>query len=473
MGGSAADAAVAMAAALNLAEPCSTGIGGDAFALYFDPKTKKVSCLMGNGASSRHVSLALLAERGFGTGPGLQPLPRHHGLCVTVPGAVALWEDLLARHGSGNLTMSDVLAPAIEAAERGTVIHPVTAAQWAVSHLQGAEAMRVFKLPNKAPHGTSESGDELTHKPSNGSSMDRHTPAAGELFRNPDLASTFRQLAADGAQLGFYRGRIAAAVAAAVAQHGGVLDEEDLAHHRTEIAAPVAADYKGYRVYETPPPTHGVAALIALKLLEAVDARTGGSTENGQHIRRGDERQAHVMLECMRLAYSDALGLVCDPLCCEEKERAQLEALLSARYIAARAALVTETSAEVSPGDPSPYLEGDTVYFCCTDQWGGACSMINSNYTGFGTGKLFTVFCPFSSHSTVGIVPLGCGFTLQNRGHNVSLEPNHPNVAGPRKRPYHTIIPGLITRPVSGQDDEEEFYCVFGNMGGFMQPSEQ
>lgn len=244
-GGNAADAAVAMAAALNVLEPCSTGIGGDAFVLYYEAKTKEVHCLQGNGASSANISLDMLKKRGIGIGPGLSPLPFRSGLCVTVPGAPALWEDVIVKFGRRSL--SDALEPAITLAREGFPVSAVTAEQWQHTNtvLQNYEANRVFK-----PWG--------------------RYPKAGEIFKNPDLATTFETIAKHGVRKGFYSGRIGEAIVQAVKDYDGVLDLEDLAHHSTAEEKPISRVFRGYRVYETPPPTHGLAVLVALGILERI-----------------------------------------------------------------------------------------------------------------------------------------------------------------------------------------------------------
>lgn len=461
-GGNAADAAVAMAAALNVTEPCSTGIGGDAFALYFDAKTKKVSCLQGNGASGSAFTLELLNNRGIGDPQeGFHPLDAFSGLCCTVPGAAALWEDMIVDYGK--LPLAQVLQPAIELAEEGFAIGPVTADQWSTATLQGEEAFRVFRPGNK----------RIT---------------MGTFFRNPDLAVTFRTLAMEGAKKGFYQGRIAQAIVEACQEYDGVLSLDDLAAHVTARADPIAVDYHGVRVYQTPPPSQGLAVLLALQYIQAYERLHGGSLIPGantstaattaatadaspsspfapQWDRKFHVDEIHVTLECMRLAYCDALQYVADPRANPnaEQEAALLQHLLSDAHADERIRQVSvHTVQDITPGTiPAAFTEGETVYFCVVDNDGNACSFINSNYKGFGSG----------------IVPRGTGFTLQNRGHNFSLVRGHRNQAAPRKRPYHTIIPGLatyVTRSGNGDGEaegEEESLCaVFGNMGGFMQP---
>ena len=417
-GGTAADAAVAMAAALNVTEPCSTGIGGDAFALYYDASNNgKVTSFQGNGATSADFTLELLAQRGYSVDS--QPLDPHSGLCVTVPGAAMLWEDLVKEHGK--LSMIEVLEPAIKLGREGFPIGPITAKQWTTEFLQGEEAFRVFR-PNGA------------------------NPVVGQMFKNPDLANTFESVANHGVKNAFYSGTIADAIVEAVAAYGGVLNKSDLQAHKTAREAPISAVFKGIRVYETPPPTHGLAALIALSLIDKIST---ANTETQQTCRqaRGSIEEAHVGIECMRLAFADALRYICDP----KFHSVPVDVLLSDAYISERVKDFdhAKSNDHVNAGDLSAFENSDTVYFCVVDSYGNGCSMINSNYQGFG----------------VGVVPKNCGFTLHNRGHNFSLIPGHRNVAAPRKRPYHTIIPGLATREGDGS-----LYAVFGNMGAFMQP---
>ncbi len=450
-GGNAADAAVAMAAALNVTEPCSTGIGGDAFVLYYDSQTRKVHCLQGNGCSGQNFTLEFLNSQGFGVPsmehPSLQPLNPRSGLCVTVPGAAALWEDLVRNHGK--LHLSAVLDPAISLAEEGFPIPPVTANQWNQAFLQGSEALSTF------------------HPQESERILD------GDLMKNPKLAATFRSLAEKGAHEGFYKGPLAEAIVEAVREFGGVLTLDDLENHRTIVSEGISVTYKGIRVYQTPPPSHGIAVLMTLKMLEALDkaetidksivqTNTGEepkmafSSYSADWGKRCDIDTLVKTLECMRRGYADALEFVSDPLywtnCKDQSIPYQkiIDTLLSKEYIESRVSSIDVNEVgTVKCGDMTPFLHGETVYFNVIDGEGNACSMINSNFMGFGTG----------------ISPKGSGFTLQNRGFNFSLVPNHLNVAGPRKRPYHTIIPGLATFDCDGS-----LYGVFGNMGGFMQP---
>jgi len=423
-GGTAADAAVAMAAALNVLEPCSTGLGGDAFALYYHAETRKVHCLQGNGSSPAALTLEYLEAQGYGAEEqGLKGLDPFSALCVTVPGAAMLWEDLLERHG--RLKLLDALQPAIDLAREGFPVAPMTARQWARSFVQGEEAQRVLFRNGRAPE-------------------------PGEVLTNPDLADTLALLGNKGARAGFYEGRVALALVSAVRDLGGLLDLPDLAAHRTGFEPPLSVVYRGIRVFQAPPPTHGVALLEALGLLNLLEPlHPSSSSSSSGPASEESEQQVHLAVECMRLAYADALQFVCDPRCSE----AAL-GLLEDEYLSRRALQVDPAAAsEVrSGGDPAPFAAGETAYFCCVDGDGNACSFINSNYMGFGTG----------------IMPRGTGFTLQNRGHNFSLHRGHPNQVGPSKKPYHTIIPGLALH-----EDDQQLLAVLGCMGGFMQPMGQ
>ena len=405
-GGNAADAAVATAAALNVTEPMSTGIGGDCFALYYDASTRKVTALNGSGRSPLGLDLDRIREDGFSRG-----LPPHHPHTVTVPGACAGWCDFIERHGS--LSMRDVLAPAIELAEAGFPVAPMTAIIWRSG------------IPKQLP--ASPGGRHLM--------IGGRAPNPGEIFRNPALADTFRRVTEQGAA-GFYQGDVAAAIIRVVRDGGGVMSEQDLASHRSSWEEPISTQYRGLRVWECAPNGQGLAALLALNLLRGFELKTQDPM--------GPER-FHLMIEAMRLAFADARWHVSDPGFGE----IPIATLLCEDYAATRRALIQTGRAAISPARGKPIEGSDTVYLCTADASGNACSFINSNYMGFGTG----------------LVPDGFGFALQNRGHNFSLDAAHPNALAPGKRPYHTIIPGLLTHESDGS-----LYGPFGVMGGFMQP---
>lgn len=404
-GGTAADAAVAAAAALNVVEPGSTGIGGDCFALYFEARTGAVTAMNGSGRAPAGLSIELIRRQGLAS-PSDEIADPFHGHTVTVPGAAAGWEDLLARHG--RMRLADALAPAIRMAEEGAPIGPLTASSWQ----RGAER----QLRGR--------GEDML--------IDGRAPRAGERFRNPRLARVFREVA-EGGSAAFYTGDIGKRVATAVQRHGGAMTEADLAAHRTTWEEAISTTYRGYRVWECPPNGQGLTALIALNILEGFEPGSGDELH-----------QAHRLIEALRLAFADTRWYVADPA----TNPAPLAGLLSKAYAAQRRALIHREKATVDARRGSPVAGSDTVYLCAVDAEGNACSFINSNYMGFGTG----------------IAPEGCGFTLQNRGHNFSLNPSHPNALAPGKRPYHTIIPGMLTRP------DGRLYAPFGVMGGFMQP---
>jgi gamma-glutamyltranspeptidase/glutathione hydrolase len=402
-GGNAADAAVAVAAALNVTEPTSTGIGGDCFALYYDAATRALTALNGSGRAPARLTIDLLRDQ------QITALPPFHAHTVTVPGACAGWFDLIARHGT--LPMAQLLAPAIELAEGGFTVGEVTAYSWA----QGLDSQR------GAAHL-----DEL--------SIDGRAPRAGERFCNPGLARTLRAIAQGGPDA-FYRGEIAAAIVQVIEASGGVMAASDLAAHTSTWDEPISTTYRGIRVWECPPNGQGITALLALNLLEGFELA-------GQDPRGAD--RVHLLAEALRIAFADARWYVADP----RVSKVPVAELLSKDYAARRRALIDPGRAVTDLTHGAPIAGSDTVYFCVVDGHGNACSFINSNYMGFGTG----------------IVPKGWGFTLQNRGYGFSLDPRHPNALAPSKRPYHTIIPGMMTR------DDGSLYAPFGVMGGFMQP---
>jgi gamma-glutamyltranspeptidase/glutathione hydrolase len=411
-GGNAADAAVAAGAALNVTEPTSTGIGGDMFALFYSADTQRVTALNGSGRAPAALTLDRLKKE------GLSPeLPPFHVHTVTVPGACAGWFDLIERHGS--LSMPEILAPAIRLAGEGFPVAPVTAHAW-----QRGAQLQLRSAPN---------GHELT--------IDGRGPRAGEIFRNPNLARTL-ELVAHAGPSAFYRGPIAEAIVAVVQAAGGCLSMEDLASHASTWEEPISVAYRGLRVYECPPNGQGLTALLALNILEGFDLSA---------LAPFSAERLHLLIEALRLAFADSRWYVADPAFAKVPVRG----LLSREYANERRKLIDRQRATLDPRRGTPVNSSGTVYLSVVDKFGNACSFINSNYWGFGTG----------------IVPKGFGFTLQNRGHNFSLDPNHPNALAPRKRPYHTIIPAMVTRQGKGVRREgEELFASYGVMGGFMQP---
>ena len=391
-GGNAADAAVATAAALNVTEPTSTGIGGDCFALFYDAVTRQVTALNGSGRAPAALTLARLEREGFGS-----ELPPYHPYTITVPGACGGWCDISERHGC--LSLTHVLSPAIRLAEEGFPVTPITAYFWQ----RGTE-----RQLSRAPGGR-----ELT--------IDGRAPRSGEIFRNPGLARTLRTVA-EGGKVAFYEGSIAEAIATTVQAAGGCLTVADLASHHSTWDEPISTTYRGLRIWECPPNGQGLAALLALNVLEGYDLA---------NLDPLSPERLHLELEAMRLAFADTRWYVADP----QFTDVPIYQLLSKDYAAERRKLINLGRAILDPRRGTPVAGSDTVYFSVVDGDGNACSFINSNYLGFGTG----------------IVPSGTGFSLQNRGHNFSLDPAHPNALTPGKRPYHTIIPAMITRDGDGE----------------------
>ncbi|MCY4483268.1 MAG: gamma-glutamyltransferase family protein [Spirochaetaceae bacterium] len=406
-GGTAADAAVAAAAGLQVTMPCQTGLGGDCFVLYYEAATGTVHALNGSGRSAGQLSLELLARQGLGGA-----LPVDHAHNVTVPGAPAAWEDVQRRFGT--LPRERVVAPAAALAEEGYPVAPLTAALW-----EGGAA----------PLMSARHGGELL--------LNGRAPRAGEVMRIATLAATLRTWGESGAAP-FYTGAIAERVVAEVGAAGGMLAPADLAAHRSAWVQPLSVDYRGRRIWECPPNGQGLAVLVALRLLAQFDL----AAEHGAHA--GADRY-HLAIECMRRGFAAAARCVADP----EHAELPIRQLLSRDYAAAVARHIDPRRASAPPpGGEEPVAPGDTVYLCTADAAGNACSFIGSNYMSFGTG----------------IVPEGCGYALQNRGAGFVLEPGHANSLAPGKRPYHTIIPGMMTNSDGG------LQAAFGVMGGFMQP---
>jgi gamma-glutamyltranspeptidase/glutathione hydrolase len=424
-GGNAADAAVAVAAALNVTEPTSTGIGGDVFALYYEARTGQITALNASGRAPAALTIDLIKQQGLASISNLKSeiSDPFHAHTVTVPGACAGWCDLIARHGT--LPLVGVLAPAIRLAEDGFPVAPLTSYFWQ----RGAE-----RQLRSAPGGLA-----LT--------LNGRGPRAGEVFRNPGLARTLRAVA-EGGQEAYYTGEIAESIVRVVQQAGGVMTLEDLAAHESTWDEPISVAYRGVRVWECPPNGQGLAALMALNILEGFELA-------GQDPLGVD--RWHLLIEALRAAFADTSWYVADPKFFD----LPLAGLLSKAYAAERRKIIDPRRATLDTRRGAPVAGSGTVYFCVVDGQGNACSFINSNYMGFGTGMV-----PADEAGR------DWGFTLQNRGHGFSLDPAHPNALAPRKRPYHTIIPGLITREAGamGQSPLYELVAPFGVMGGFMQP---
>ncbi|KAL1998961.1 hypothetical protein VTN02DRAFT_5275 [Thermoascus thermophilus] len=447
-GGNAADAAVAVAAALNITEPSSTGIGGDIFCLFYNAKTKKITALNGSGRYAANATLEKV-RNALNLGPDVSgTIPMTSPLAVTVPGAAAGWVDTVEKFGSGKLSLEQILAPAIELGEEGFPVSELSSHFWKESEQQIRNASPNFR--------------EMLKDDPNAKDGVRY-PRPGEIMKNPTLARTFRTLAAEGKK-GFYEGRIGQALVKVVQDLGGFLTLDDLKYHEetgSQEVDPISIKFtgqgivekqspgtdgenQGVEIWEHPPNGQGIVALMALGILQELE-RTGKIPKFTQEQHNSAE-YLHAVIESLRIAFADASWWVTDP----DVEKVPTQELISQAYLAERAKLFDPTKASdiLDHGSPA-HNHCDTVYFAVTDKEGNGISFINSNYGGFGT-------C---------IIPEGCGFTLQNRGANFSLREGHPNVLAPRKRPYHTIIPAMITNPSDGS-----LHSVYGVMGGFMQP---
>ncbi|KZV75492.1 gamma-glutamyltranspeptidase [Peniophora sp. CONT] len=412
-GGNAADAAVATSAALNVTEPSCCGIGGDAFCLFWDAKTKKASAMNGSGRAPEKLNIDYLNSRGVN---GTIPVTDLNS--VTVPGCAAAWADSVAQFGTGKLSLGEILEPAIRLAEEGVPVSELHSFAW----------QRSEELIKKA----SPNGHEML--------LDGKAPLPGQVIQLPNLGKTFRALAEEGKD-GFYKGRIAEEIVALIQSKGGVMELEDLAAHKTDFVEPITFNFAGeVTLVECPPNGQGLTALMALGILE--EMQNQGKIKNLLEMEHNSVEYLHALVEALRLAFADTQHFVTDPAVVP----VPVEELLSKEYLAKRAALF-ESSSTGKVFHGNPLHSSDTVYFSVTDQWGNACSYIQSNYAGFGTGA----------------VPKGCGFTLQNRGSNFSLKKGHPNELEGGKRPYHTIIPALALRG-------DDIWLSYGVMGGFMQP---
>ena len=403
-GGNAADAAVAAGAVLGVVEPMSCGIGGDLFVIYWDNKTKKLYGLNASGRSPYELTRDVFAKQ------GLSQIPDHGPLSWSVPGCVSGWSDLVQRFGSRPLT--ELLEPAIGYAEDGFPVSEIIAADWKSSEKS------LSRWPDSAKTFL----------------IDGRAPAVGEIFRNPRLAASYRTIAAGGGDA-FYRGKIADAIVAFSQANGGYFSRKDFEDHRNDWVEPVSTNYRGYDVWELPPNGQGIAVLEMLNLLEGYDLATMGP---------GSTDYLHLFIEAKKLAFADRAKFYADPAF----ERPPVAELISKPYAERQRRRIdlVHAATDVPAGDPR-LGHGDTIYLTVVDSDRNCCSYIQSNYSGFGSQ----------------MVPGELGFALQNRGSLFALDETHANRYEPHKRPFHTIIPALVTK-------EGRPWFVFGVMGGDMQP---
>ncbi len=403
-GGHAVDAAVCAASVLNVVEPMSTGVGGDVFALVYDSSTKSVEALNGSGKSSIKTDINKLKEF------GLDSIPldgQHSGLAVSVPGCVDAWDQLLDKYGT--FSLDSVLAPAIDYAQDGFGVSEITANSWKQSELKLSINGRCEFLPSGS------------------------APKFGDKVLLPQLCKTLKGISENGKSF-IYQGSLPEKISSYVKKFSGWICEEDFVKHTCSWVKPISSTYRGYDIWECPPNGQGIAALIALNIIENIDFSDASIVPS---------LQLHYKIEAMKIAFKDALWYVADP----EKIKIPVEELLSKSYAKQRFSQIKENQANTEYSRGNFKQSGDTVYVSVIDGNGNACSFINSLYEAFGTGL---------------VVP-DTGIVLQNRGALFSTDPEHPNFLEPAKKPYNTIIPGMVTR-------NSNLVSSFGVMGGFQQP---
>jgi gamma-glutamyltranspeptidase / glutathione hydrolase len=402
-GGNAVDAAIATNAVMGLVEPMMNGIGGDLFAIVYDAKANKLYGLNASGWAPKDLTIDFLHKQ------GLRDMPQKGINAVTVPGAVDGWQKLADKFGRKKL--ADDLAAAIRTAQAGFPIPEWAALYWAgeVDYLHGDENATKTYLPND------------------------HPPKLGEIFRNPDLATSLQQIAAHGRDA-FYKGDIAAKILDAEKRHNGAMTAQDLAEYSADWVEPISTTYRDWTVYEMPPNGQGMAALEMLNIMEKFPL-------GGKDWGFGSPNALHAEIEAKKLAYTDLVKYIGDP----RHQKLPVATLTSKEWAAARAKSIDpdQANCDVTAGQLPP--GGDTTYLTVVDRDGNMVSLIQSNYSGFGSG----------------IVPAGAGFALHNRGGLFSLDPASPNALAGRKRPLHTIIPAFAQKG--------DIRVAFGIMGGWNQ----
>lgn len=400
-GGSAIDAAIAANAVLGVTEPMMNGMGGDLFLIYWDAKSGKLYGLNASGWAPRKLTPEFLSQQGF------KAMPRDGIHSVTVPGAVEGWSK--AHQRFGKLPWKDLFTSAIYYAEHGYAVPEIIHDYWVdgAEKLQKAEEARRVFLPGGKP------------------------PGLGEQFRNPDVAKALRLVAQQGRDV-FYKGDIAQAIVKTSSAFGGTMSLADLADFSAEWVEPISIDYRGWTIYELPPNVQGMAALEMLNIMGTFTPEKDGPQSTAE---------LHKRIEAMKLAYADLYRYNADP----RFAKVPVRGLLSKDYAAQRARQIDPDHANCNPGPGAPETS-DTTYLAVVDKDGNIASLIQSNYSAFGSG----------------VVVQGMGFALQNRGALFTLDAKHPNVLAPRKRPFHTIIPAFMQRG--------DVYIGFGIMGGANQP---
>ena len=406
-GGNAIDAAIATNAALGVVEPMSCGIGGDLFAIVWDNNAKKLYGLNASGRSPYNATRDVFAKK------GLKEIPEMGPLTWSVPGCVDGWEQLRKKFGTKEL--AELLAPSIDYAEKGFPVSEMIAWKW----LYREKTLK--EIPTSAKTFL----------------IDGKAPKAGEVFRNPNMARTYREIAAGGRDA-FYNGRIARDIVTYSTNNGGLFSMKDFTNHNSNWVDPLHTTYRGYKVWELPPNGQGIAVLQMLNLLEAYDLKKMGPRS---------AEYWHLLIEAKKLTFEDRAKFYSDP----DFSSLPIKQLISKEYADERRKLIQPNKAitDLKPGDPR-LSHGDTIYLTVVDKNRNCVSLIQSTYYGFG-----------SQH-----VPGNLGFALQNRGALFALDDKHLNRLEPHKRPFHTIIPAMVTK-------NDRPWFVFGVMGGDMQPQGQ
>lgn len=423
-GGNCVDAAIAVGAALCVTEPGSTGIGGDCFALYYQNSTKMVSGINGCGRAAKDLTIQDVWDELNGGDP-MPRIPYLSVFSVVVPGAIAGWYDAYQKWGSKKVSFEEILTPAIELAEDGFPVCELAARSWRKS------ADKIIKQnpkidPKDIPVLTGGRG-----------------PDEGEYTTNKPLAKALRVIATNGKK-GYYEGDIAKCIIAQTDDRNHKLKLSDLSEHESTFVEPINYNFFGYKIWEIPPNGQGLVALIALGVIEELHKTKVIDIYNLKH---NSAEYLHVLIEACKIGFYEANEFVTDP----EFMDIPLDKVLSAEYLREKSKLFS-LSKIIDPSMfkdpiPDPRYKSDTTYFTVSDSNGDACSFINSVYEGFGSG----------------IVVPEYGFCLHNRGANFNLTPGAVNSLEGGKRPYHTIIPSMITK-------DDELFASFGNMGGYMQP---
>lgn len=403
-GGSAVDAAIAANAVLGLVEPTGSGIGGDLFAIVWDSKSKKLHGLNASGRSPHGLTFKQLNDMGIGQFPPTGPLP------ITVPGCVDGWFELHAKFG--RLPMEKVLAPAIQYARDGFPVTELIAYYW-----------------NRGGNNLKDQPNFATTYLPGGSA-----PKKGDVFRNADLARTYEIISKSGRDA-FYRGELTSIMDKFFERNGCFIRRKDFEDHKSAWLDPVSTNYRGYDVWELPPNTQGIAVLQMLNMLEGFDLRSMGPNSIDY---------LHHLVEVKKIAFEDRAKYYADP----EFAKLPIAKLISKEYAESKRSQINpEKAARVIHPEDARLMHSDTVYLTVADKDRNMISLIQSNYRGFGSG----------------LVPDGLGFCLQDRGQMFTMEEGHANVYAPHKRPFHTIIPGFVTK-------DGKPLISFGVMGGDMQP---